>query len=39
MAPIQMAPWLAALDINMNITNSIVPYKPDWNKEVCYMRR
>lgn len=39
MAPIQMAPWLAALqDINMNITDSIVPYKPDWNKEVCYMQ-
>lgn len=39
MAPVQIAPWMAALqDENLNITDSIVPYQPDWNKEVCYMQ-
>lgn len=39
MAPIQTAPWMVALqDENMNITDSIVPYQPAWNKEVCYMQ-
>ncbi|MDY3069170.1 MAG: 6-bladed beta-propeller [Parabacteroides sp.] len=39
MAPIKVAPWLAALqDNNLDITDSIVPYNPAWDKEVCYMQ-
>lgn len=39
MAPVQIAPWMVALQRpDHTLADSIVPYRPEWNKEVCYMQ-